>query len=69
MIAPVFLRQRGARASRYDPHDSTIGARLELTHVIGHSQCRAIITAGSAKHGRRCARRARHQPNIHPHGA
>ena len=33
MTAPVFLRQQAARASRQDPHDSTIDAASELTHV------------------------------------
>jgi Protein of unknown function (DUF2840) len=33
MTAPVFLRQQAARASRQDPHDSTIDVALELTHV------------------------------------
>jgi hypothetical protein len=33
MTAPVFLRQQAARASRQDPHDSTIDTALELTPV------------------------------------
>jgi hypothetical protein len=33
MTAPFFLRQQGVRASRQDPHDSTIDAARELTHV------------------------------------
>ena len=33
MTAPVLLPQQGARASRQLPHDSTIDAALELTHV------------------------------------
>jgi hypothetical protein len=33
MTAPFFLRQQAARASRQHPHDSTIDAALELTHV------------------------------------
>jgi hypothetical protein len=33
MTAPFFLRQQGVRASRQDPHDSTIAAARELTHV------------------------------------
>ena len=33
MMAPVFLRQQSARASRQDPHDSTVDAALELTRV------------------------------------
>jgi type IV secretory pathway protease TraF len=33
MTAPVQLLQQGARASRQPPHDGTIDAALELTHV------------------------------------
>jgi hypothetical protein len=33
MMAPVFLRQQGARAPRQARHDNTIDAALELTHV------------------------------------
>jgi hypothetical protein len=33
MTAPVLLPQQGARASRQHPHDSTIDAARELTHV------------------------------------
>jgi Protein of unknown function (DUF2840) len=33
MTAPFSLRQQGVRASRQDPHDSTIDAARELTHV------------------------------------
>jgi hypothetical protein len=33
MTAPMFLRQQGARASRQDPHDSTIDGHVDVLRI------------------------------------